>query len=64
MMVLFFKDPAESVAEAFKNLLQYEKIYNPSENVTFDEHFCQFIESKYRHTEEECTKVSWNIHDQ
>lgn len=60
-MVLFFKDP-EGVVETFE--MQYVKIYTPSEDVTFDEHFCQFIESKYRYTEEECTNVSWNIHDQ
>lgn len=54
-MVLFFKDP-EGVVETFE--MQYVKIYTPSEDVTFDEHFCQFIESKYRYTEEECTNVS------
>uniref|UniRef100_A0A8W8LUB3 WSC domain-containing protein n=1 Tax=Magallana gigas TaxID=29159 RepID=A0A8W8LUB3_MAGGI len=53
-----FKDP-EGVAEAFA--MYYEKIYTPSEDDTFDEHFRQFIESKYRHIEEECTKVSGNI---
>lgn len=47
-----FKDPG-GVAEAFA--MHYEKIYTPSEDDTFDEHFRQFIESKYRHIEEECT---------